>query len=73
MGGIAQNFFTKVVFSALASTLFQAAGSVFGLRPPMYLRPACRQLVSGDGWAWRFRILLSAALFWLLIYSIARS
>jgi hypothetical protein len=30
------------------------------------------RLLSGDGWGWRLRIILSAVVFWVLIYSIMR-
>jgi len=30
------------------------------------------RLLSGDGWAWRLRVILSAAVFGVLIYSIVR-
>jgi hypothetical protein len=31
------------------------------------------RLLSGNGWAWRLRIVLSLAVFWVLIYSIVRA
>lgn len=31
------------------------------------------RLFRGHGWAWRLRIILCAAAFWALIYSVVRS
>ena len=30
------------------------------------------RLFSGNGWAWFLRIIFSAAVFWILIYSVVR-